>query len=138
MSTGSVSVLVEQRKLGPIARVTIANDAKLNTLNSQLMLAFVGELETLSKRDDLRAVVLTGAGEKAFIGGADIVEMGALDAERAESFITLVHRTCDVLRECPCRSLRASTATRSARGLRSRPPAICASPRRMRCSACRR
>ncbi len=101
MSTGSVSVLVEQRKLGPIARVTIANDAKLNTLNSQLMLAFVGELETLSKRDDLRAVVLTGAGEKAFIGGADIVEMGALDAERAESFITLVHRTCDVLRECP-------------------------------------
>lgn len=99
--TGSVSVTVEQRETGAVARVTIENAAKLNTLNSHLMLAFVDELEALTKRDDLRAVVLTGAGDKAFIGGADIFEMAALDAERAEGFITLVHRTCDVLREIP-------------------------------------
>jgi enoyl-CoA hydratase/carnithine racemase len=101
MANGSIGVLVEARKLGAIARVTIENSAKLNTLNSHLMLAFVGELEALGKREDLRAVVLTGGGEKAFIGGADIFEMAALDAERAEGFITLVHRTCDVLRELP-------------------------------------
>ena len=46
-------------------------------------------------------MVLTGAGEKAFIGGANIVEMATLDAERAEAFITLVHRTCNALRELP-------------------------------------
>jgi len=61
----------------------------------------VTELEALAKRDDLRAVVLTGAGDKAFIGGADIFEMATLDAEKAEAFITLVHRSCNALREMP-------------------------------------
>jgi len=97
----SVGVLVEARKLGAVARVTIENAAKLNTLNSHLMIAFIGEIEALAKRDDLRAVVLTGSGEKAFIGGADIFEMAELDAGRAEGFITLVHRTCNCLRELP-------------------------------------
>ena len=76
--------LIEERKLGTIARVTIQNAAKLNTLDSHLMIAFIGELEALGKRDDLRAVVLTGAGDKAFIGGANIFEMATLDAEKAE------------------------------------------------------
>src|SRR4051794_8287431 len=98
---GSVSVLVEGRELGAVARVTIENAAKLNTLDSHLMIAFIGEIEALAKRDDLRAVVLTGAGEKAFIGGADIFEMATLDAEKAEAFITLLHRSCDALREMP-------------------------------------
>ncbi|MEA2875464.1 MAG: hypothetical protein QOF14_660 [Hyphomicrobiales bacterium] len=97
----TVAVLVEERKLGAVARVTIENAAKLNTLDSQLMIAFIEAVEALSARDDLRAVVLTGAGEKAFIGGANIVEMATLDAEHAEAFITLVHRCCNALRELP-------------------------------------
>src|SRR3954468_19747484 len=99
--TGSVGVLIEGRKLGAVAHVTVQNAAKLNTINSHLMLMFVTELEALAKRDDLRGVVLTGAGDRAFIGGADITEMAALDAERAEAFITLVHRSCNALREMP-------------------------------------
>src|SRR4029077_19668798 len=101
MTTGSVKVLVEERKLGPIARVTIENSAKLNTLGSHLMIAFIGELEALGRRDDLRAVVLTGAGEKAFIGGANIFEMRGLDRDGAKAFITLVPRCCQCLRELP-------------------------------------
>jgi enoyl-CoA hydratase/carnithine racemase len=97
----TVAVLVEERKLGAVARVTIENAAKLNTLDSQLMIAFIEAVEALSAREDLRAVVLTGAGEKAFIGGANIVEMATLDAEHAEAFITLVHRCCNALRELP-------------------------------------
>jgi enoyl-CoA hydratase len=100
-ANATVRVLVEDRKLGAVARVTIDNAAKLNTLDSHLMIAFVGELETLAKRDDLRAVVLTGAGPKAFIGGANIVEMATLDAAHAEGFITLVHRCCNAVRELP-------------------------------------
>src|SRR5215217_9086069 len=98
---GSVGVLVEGREFGAIARVTIENAAKLNTLDSHLMIAFVGEIEALATRDDLRAVVLTGAGEKAFISGANIFEMATLNAEHAEAFITLVHRCCNALRELP-------------------------------------
>jgi enoyl-CoA hydratase/carnithine racemase len=99
--TGSVEVAIEERKLGSVARVTLQNAAKLNTLNSHLMLALVAELDALAKREDLLAVVLTGAGTKAFIGGADIFEMATLDAEKAEAFITLVHRSCNALREMP-------------------------------------
>src|SRR3954467_3554521 len=99
--TGSGEVLIEGRKLGTAARGTVQNSPKLNTINRHLMLTFVTELEALAKRDDLRAVVLTGAGDKAFIGGADIFEMATLDAEKAQAFITLVHRTCASLRDLP-------------------------------------
>lgn len=97
----AVGVRLEERPAGVIAHVTIENAAKLNALGSALMIAFVGEVEALGRREDLRAVVLTGAGDKAFIGGANIAEMSALDAAGAEAFITLVHRTCNALRELP-------------------------------------
>jgi hypothetical protein len=47
---------------------------------------------------DLRAVVLTGKGEKAFIGGADISEMADLTPETAETFITGLHGASAALR----------------------------------------
>jgi enoyl-CoA hydratase len=97
----SIGIRLEQRPAGTIATVTIENAAKLNTLGSALMIAFVEQIEALGHRDDLRALVLTGAGSKAFIGGANIVEMAALDAVGAEAFITLVHRSCDCLRALP-------------------------------------
>src|SRR3569832_841928 len=99
--TGSIAVAIEERRLGSVARVVLQNAAKLNKLNSHLMLSFVSELEALAKRDDLRAVVLPGEGDKAFVGGADIFEMATLDAEKAEGFITLVHRCCEALRDMP-------------------------------------
>ena len=101
MPAATVQVLVEARKFGAVARVIIENSAKLNTLGSGLMIAFIAEVEALAKRDDLRAVVLTGAGDKSFIGGADIFEMAAFDAETARAFITLVHRCCHAVRELP-------------------------------------
>jgi enoyl-CoA hydratase/carnithine racemase len=65
------------------------------------MSEFVAMIDSLAARGDLRALVLTGAGDRAFIGGADIAEMAALDRGRAEDFIGLVHRTCDCLRSLP-------------------------------------
>lgn len=97
----SIGVRLEQRPQGVIAHVTIENAAKLNTLGSKLMITFVERVEALAEHADLRAVVLTGAGTKAFIGGANIHEMATLDAESAEGFITLVHRSCDCLRALP-------------------------------------
>jgi enoyl-CoA hydratase len=101
MATAGISLRLDQQERGAIAHVTIENTTKLNTLNVANMTAFVETVEPLGRRDDLRAVVLTGAGEKAFIGGADIGEMASLDAAHAEGFITLVHRVCDSLRALP-------------------------------------
>jgi enoyl-CoA hydratase len=97
----AVTVRLDPRPQGVVANVAIDNAAKLNTLGSQLMIEFIERVEALGGNDDLRAVVLTGAGDKAFIGGADIFEMARLDAAGAEGFITLVHRSCDCLRALP-------------------------------------
>lgn len=86
---------------GTVATLTVDNRKKLNTLDSALMRAFIGEVEALGKRDDLRVLVLTGAGERAFIGGANIDEMAKFDHASAERFITLLHRCCDCLRQLP-------------------------------------
>jgi enoyl-CoA hydratase len=96
-----VDLRLDERGQGTVAWLTVDNRAKLNTLNRALMGALIETVDRLAARDDLRALVLTGAGEKAFIGGASIPEMAALDRDSARDFITLVHRTCDCLRRLP-------------------------------------
>ena len=96
-----IDVRLDKREQGTVAFVTLDNQAKLNTLNRALMTEFIAAVVSLSHDDDLRAVVLSGAGDRAFIGGANIPEMSALDAKSARDFITLVHQTCDCLRRCP-------------------------------------
>jgi len=93
-------VAVSQDARG-VAVLTLDNQAKLNTVNTPLLRALIDAAERLGADPALRAVVLRGAGERAFIGGADINEMAGLDAERARAFITLVHQGCDVFRRLP-------------------------------------
>src|SRR6266853_1842797 len=81
-----------------LARLTIDNAAKLNTLNRALMVEIVEAIERLEADAALRLVILRGAGERAFVGGADIGELAALDQDSARDFITLVHRCCDGFR----------------------------------------
>jgi enoyl-CoA hydratase len=99
--TGQVQVRREQRGGALIAWLTIANEAKLNTLGSPVMEQLVAAVDAIGADPAVRAVVLTGAGSRAFIGGADIVEMAALDATTARAFITRVHQCCDALRRLP-------------------------------------
>jgi len=96
-----VRVDIEPRAAGAVARVTVDNASRLNVLGSALIAECVAAIATLGARADVRAVVLTGAGERAFIGGADIGEMAALDAGGARAFITGLHRLCGALRDCP-------------------------------------
>lgn len=99
--TGHVDVRFEDRAGGRVARLTLDNAARLNTLNSALMERFVAAVDGLAADATLRAVVLSGAGGRAFIGGADIDEMAGLDAASARAFITRVHRCCAALRDLP-------------------------------------
>jgi len=90
-----------RRDVRGVAVLTINNPAKLNTLNTPVMTDLLAAAEALATDRDLRAVVLRGAGERAFIGGADIREMAGLDAGSARTFITMVHRCCNVFRRMP-------------------------------------
>ena len=91
----SVAVHIDERG---VAYVMLDNAAKLNTLNTRVMTELIAAVEQLAADAGLRAVVLRGAGERAFIGGADITEMATFDADSARTFITLVHRSCDCFR----------------------------------------
>ena len=98
----SVMVQHEERlEGGRLARLTIDNASKLNSLNRALMAEIIEAVDGLAADPQLRLVVLTGAGERAFVGGADIGELAALDRESAREFITLVHRCCNAFRRLP-------------------------------------
>jgi enoyl-CoA hydratase len=93
---------VRRSRDGRVAHVAVDHDAKLNTLNPDLMRDFAATFAALRSDGDLRAVVLTGAGPRAFIGGADISVMAAVDSEaQGEAFIRLVHGCCRAVRDCP-------------------------------------
>ncbi len=92
----------DRREHGVVAYLTINNARRLNAMNSTLMDAFIATMNELAAEEDLRAVVLSGAGPKAFIIGADINEMAAIkNAEQATAFITRLHRCCDAIRDLP-------------------------------------
>jgi enoyl-CoA hydratase len=97
-----VVIKLDELPEGVVATVTISNARRLNTMNSALMRDFVDEMAALATNRDLRAVVLTGEGDKAFIGGADIKEMGLIrDGVGAREFISRVHACCAAVRSIP-------------------------------------
>jgi enoyl-CoA hydratase len=68
-----------------IARVTINRPDKLNALNDAVITG-LGELAIRVKSDaEVRAVILTGAGEKAFVAGADIEELARCTGAQARA-----------------------------------------------------
>ena len=91
----------ERPEGGYLAHLTIDNPGKLNSLNRILMTEIVETVGALAVDPRLRIAVVSGAGERAFAGGADIGEIAALDHATAGSFITPVHRCCDAFRRLP-------------------------------------
>jgi enoyl-CoA hydratase len=97
-----VTARIEQRARGRVAFVTIDNQRKLNSLSSEVMAELTGVFRDLAAHPKLRAAVLTGAGDKAFIGGANIDEMAQLASpEAARVFILKVHGCCRAIRDLP-------------------------------------
>jgi len=70
--TSYETITVEKR--GRVAVLTINRPDKLNALNSKVHSEGVAALDELKRDDEVRVVVITGAGEKSFIAGADISE----------------------------------------------------------------
>ena len=91
----------ERPECGHLAHLTIDNAGKLNSLNRSLMIEIVEAVGGLAGDPTLRLAVLSGAGGRAFVGGADLGEIATLDHASARSFITLVHRCCDAFRRFP-------------------------------------
>src|SRR6185437_14794803 len=92
---------VRRRQADGVATVELVNAKSMNILGSAAIEELTDEFRRLAREEDCRVVVLRGAGEKAFIGGADINEMAGLDQAAAEAFISGLAALCEAVRACP-------------------------------------
>ena len=94
-----VNVRVEVE--GPFATVTVDRPKALNALDTRTLQELEKAAGELSQRADILGVMVTGAGEKAFVAGADIAEMNGMDPDRARHFGALGQRVMDVIAALP-------------------------------------
>ncbi|OBJ86911.1 enoyl-CoA hydratase [Mycobacterium asiaticum] len=83
------------------ATIELINAGPLNIIGSEAISALTDAFRAIGSDADARVVVFRGAGEKAFIGGADIHEMVTLDQPTAEVFIRRLAGLCEAIRDCP-------------------------------------
>lgn len=72
------------QKEGKVTIVTLNRPQSLNALNKQTLKELSTIMEELNHDDSVRAIILTGAGEKSFVAGADIKEFSDFGQEKAE------------------------------------------------------
>lgn len=99
--TSLVLTRIDERDAGRVAHVTVNNPDKRNALGIAGKKALARAFQQLSRDKTLRAAVLTGAGERSFIAGADLAEMKDLDAKGAKEEHTWTHRACAAIRALP-------------------------------------
>ncbi len=94
-------VHVRREREGAVATISVNNEARLNSLGRAQITAFIDAVTELADYPALRVLVVTGEGQRSFMGGANLHELGALNPPRARDFLTLIHRMCQVLRDFP-------------------------------------
>ncbi|MCB1740354.1 MAG: enoyl-CoA hydratase/isomerase family protein [Gammaproteobacteria bacterium] len=105
-TSGTTSSLVlldieDRGEAGRVARVTFNNPTKRNALGVEGKARFIELMASIKHDQSLRALVVTGAGDRAFVGGSNLAQMKDYDLDRAEASATLTHRMCDALRQFP-------------------------------------
>jgi enoyl-CoA hydratase len=93
--------LIEVAREDGVAVVTIDRQDALNALDLASLTELRDRLQEVAGDEGTRAVILTGAGEKAFVAGADIKYMSGLDVEEARAWGALGHDTGRLLETMP-------------------------------------
>jgi enoyl-CoA hydratase len=93
--------LIRVERQDSVATVTIDRQDALNALDVDTLTELRDRLRELAGDHDVRVVVLTGAGEKAFVAGADIKYMSGLDPEGAKGWGALGHEAGTLLETMP-------------------------------------
>ncbi len=84
----------------PIAVVTLDRPKVLNALNQHSMTELEQVFLDIQQNDGIRAVLITGAGEKAFVAGADITELAPLSAKEGERVAARGQRIFSLIESC--------------------------------------
>jgi len=90
-----------------IATITFNRPKALNAMNSETMSELKDAVTTCKDDDNIRVIILTGSGDKAFVAGADIAQMQDLEPCDALAFMELGHETLRLLETLPKPSIAA-------------------------------
>ncbi|MGC4104923.1 MAG: enoyl-CoA hydratase-related protein [Thermomicrobiales bacterium] len=92
---------IDLERTGAVAKITINNPERLNALNSALLNELYTTIRTVATDDAIRAIIVTGAGDRSFIAGADISEMATLREHEAQAFARLGHAVASAFEQAP-------------------------------------
>lgn len=96
-----------QRREDGVTWIEIDRPKALNALNTPTLHELERALDEAAKDADLRVLVVTGAGEKAFVAGADISEMSNMGPTQARTFSSVGHRVFEKLEKLPVPTIAA-------------------------------
>ncbi len=93
--------LVLEERRGHVVLLTLNRPRVMNALNFPMLKALKGKLESLWFDGEVRVVMVTGAGERAFCAGADLKERATLSEAQVKEFIRTIRDTFTMLEEMP-------------------------------------
>jgi enoyl-CoA hydratase len=85
----------------PICTVTINRPQALNALNQETLSELKTAIQECAERTDIKGIIITGAGEKAFVAGADIKELTLLSKEAAFTLAQHGQQIFKMIEDCP-------------------------------------
>ncbi len=98
---GTAACRIEARDGGEVAWITLDHPGKMNSIGSAMISELISVFSDLEGQEDLRAVVISGAGSRAFVGGAFLPELHSLNPDSGRAFITSLHLAMQAIRDCP-------------------------------------
>jgi enoyl-CoA hydratase len=96
-----VTLILDTTDARGVTLVTVNNPSRRNALGNAGKRELAETFERVSAEASLRVIVLTGAGDRSFIGGADVAEMSTFAHGRAAEGPALTHRVCEAIRRAP-------------------------------------
>jgi len=95
------NTLIDLKVAEGIATVTVNRPKSMNALSQEVLEQMEQVIKDVAKNDQVRALIITGAGNKAFVAGADISAMVDMTAQEAREYSIVAHNLYGMIEQLP-------------------------------------